>query len=159
MYLGRTRFRLLITLAVLAGSLGWSLGRLWPHWFLTELAVPVANAVTMWLISAALLVWTIVARPKLTRQKFAKPLPPIVAARTAALALSGSRAGSLVFGFYIGLLIINLNLTRTPEVTARLMTITLVLIAAALLIGVSLWLERLCEVKQPPDDGAAAQRT
>ena len=120
-----------------------------------ELSVPVANAITMWLISISLLAWTLVARPKLLRKDYAKRLPPIVAARTAALALAGSRVGSLVLGFYLGLLILNLGLTRTAEVTSRLLTIGAVLVAAVVLIATALWLERLCEVKQPPEDGSA----
>ena len=155
MRIQRTRYSLLVSLTVLAGALGWSLGRLWPHWFLMELSVPVANAITMWLISISLLVWTLVARPKLLRKDYAKRLPPIVAARTAALALAGSRVGSLVLGFYLGLLILNLGLTRTAEVTSRLLTIGAVLVAAVVLIATALWLERLCEVKQPPEDGSA----
>lgn len=155
MKIERTRYSLLVSLTLLAGALGWSLGRLWPHWFLMELPVPIANAITMWLISVSLLIWTLVARPKLLRKDFAKRLPPIVAARTAALALAGSRAGSLVIGFYLGLLLINLGLTRNSEVSSRLLTIGLTLLAAVVLVGTALWLERLCEVKQPPDDGSA----
>ncbi len=151
----RTRYSLLVSLALLAGALGWSLGRLWPHWFLMELPVPVANAITMWLISTSLLIWTLVARPKLLRKDFAKRLPPIVAARTAALALAGSRAGSLVLGFYLGLLIINLGLTRNAEVSSRMLIIGAVIVAALVLVATALWLERLCEVRQPPDDGSA----
>lgn len=158
MKLEKTRFSFLATLAVLAGAFGWSLGRLWPHWFQMQMSIPMLNAWTMWLIALSLLIWTIVARPKLLRKKNSIPLPPIVAARSAALALAGSRVGALVLGFYLGLLALNLNLPETPDGNDRLITIGLIVLAAILLIGTAIWLERLCQVKQPPsDDGATAK--
>ncbi|NBU32035.1 MAG: DUF3180 domain-containing protein [Actinobacteria bacterium] len=153
MKLDRTRPSFLVALAVLASALGWSIGRLWPHWFMVQLSVPWINAVTMWFLAITLLAWTLIARPKLQRKKIGPRLPPIVAARTAALAMSTSRVGSLVFGFYTGLLILNLGLTRTSEVGYRISIIGLILVAAAILVITALWLERMCEVNDKNADG------
>ena len=156
MKLERTRIASLISLAVLASVLGWSLARLWPHWFLTQMPVPVVNAVTMWLLAATLLIWTILARKRLQSSKPETRMPPLVAARTVALAMAGSRVGALVCGFYLGLLAANLRLTRTADVSNRLLIIVLVEVAALVLTIAAVWLERICQVKQPPTDGTGA---
>lgn len=152
-----TRINFLASLALLAGALGWSLARLWPYWFLVQLPVPAINAVTMWLLAATLLIWTLLARKRLQSSSPANRMPPLVAARTVALAMAGSRVGALVFGFYLGLLIMNLQLTRTTDVSHRLTTIALVTLASLVLTVTAVWLERLCQIKQPPTDGAGAE--
>lgn len=107
----------------------------------------------MWLLAATLLLWTLLARKRLQGDSSANRMPPLVAARTVALAMAGSRVGALVFGFYVGLLVINLQLTRTPDVSQRLLIIALVALAALVLTVTAVWLERLCQIKQPPTDG------
>jgi len=156
MKLERTRLSFLVSLGIFSAAFGWSLARLWPHWFLVQLPVPTINAVTMWLLATTLLIWTLLARKRLQSEKRENRMHPLVAARTAALAMAGSRVGALVFGFYLGLLAVNLQLVRTPDVSQRLFTISLVAIAALILTATAVWLERLCQIKQPPtDDGSA----
>lgn len=157
MKLQRTRLSFLAYLVLLAGALGWSLARLWPHWFLVQLPVPAINAVTMWLLAVTLLIWTLLARKRLQGKEPGNRLPPLVAARTVALAMAGSRVGALAFGFYLGLVAVNLQLTRTPDVDQRLITIALVAGASLLLTVTAVWLERICQVKQPPADGTGAE--
>lgn len=139
-------------MGIAASAFGWSLAKLWPHWFLVQLPVPVINAATMWFLALTLLIWTLMARKRLQEEKPSNRLHPLVAARTVALAMSGSRVGALVFGFYVGMLIVNLQLTRTPDVSSRLLIIALVTVAALTLAVVAVWLERLCQIKQPPTD-------
>jgi len=157
MKLQRTRISFLLYLVSLAGTLGWSLARVWPRRFLVQLPVPAINAVTMWLLAATLLIWTLLARRRLQGKEPGNRLPPMVAARTVALAMAGSRVGALVFGFYLGLAALNLQLTRTPDVDNRLITIALVAAASLLLTVTAVWLERLCQIKQPPTDGTGAE--
>lgn len=156
MKLERTRISFLVTLSVFTSAIGWSLARLWPHWFLVQLPVPALNAITMWFLALTLLVWTLMARKRLLGAKMTNRLHPLVAARTVALAMAGSRVGALVLGFYIGLLAVNFQLTRTPDVSNRLRVIALVAVAALLLCIIAVWLERLFQVKQPPTDGSDA---
>ena len=156
MKLERTRITFLVWLGIFSAAFGWSLAGLWPHWFLVQLPVPPINAVTMWLLATTLLIWTLLARKRLQSEKRENRMHPLVAARTAALAMAGSRVGALVFGFYLGLLAVNLQLVRTPDVSQRLFTISLVTVAALILTATAVWLERLCQIKQPPtDDGSA----
>lgn len=156
MKLERTRISFLVWLGIFAAALGWSLARLWPHWFLVQFPVPSVNAVTMWLLAGTLLIWTILARKRLQGHKPGNRLHPLVAARTVALAMAGSRVGALASGFYVGLLAANLQLTRTPDVSQRILTIVLVAVASLVLTLTAVWLERLCEIKQPPSGGADA---
>lgn len=157
MKLERTRVSFLVSLVVLCAGLGWALARLWPRWFLVQLPVPAINAVTMWLLATTLLIWTLLARKRLLSKKPGNRMPPLVAARTVALAMAGSRVGALVFGFYVGLVGVNLQLTRTPDVSQRLKIISLVAVAALLLTVTAVWLERICQIKQPPSDSTGAQ--
>jgi hypothetical protein len=150
MNLTKTRIPFLAALALLAGSFGWSLAHLWPHWFDVQMPVPAMNAVTMWTLSAVVLTWALIAKSKLQAQNPADRLPALVAARTAALAMAASRVGTLVLGFYIGLACVNLRITVTADVRHRLLVIALVIVAALILIIVALWLEHLCRIKQPP---------
>ena len=152
MKLQSTRISFLLGLGAVSAALGWSMARLWPHWFLVQLPVPSINAATMWLLAITLLVWTLLARKRLQGEKSASRMHPIVAARTVALAMAGSRVGALVFGFYFGLLAANLQITRTPDVSERLFTISLVAVAALVLTATGVWLERMCQIKQPPTD-------
>ena len=156
--LERTRISLLVYLVSLAGTLGWSLARVWPHRFLVQLPVPAINAVTMWLLAATLLIWTLLARRRLQGDNPSHRMHPLVAARTVALAMAGSRVGALVFGFYLGLAALNLQLTRTPDVSQRLLTISLVACASFVLTVTAVWLERLCQIKQPPSADADTER-
>jgi len=152
MKLERTRISFLIKLGTVGVALGWSVAQLWPHWFLVQLPVPFINAATMWLLAITLLIWTFLARKRLHDAKPENRMHPLIAARTVALAMAGSRVGALVFGFYVGLLVANLQLTRTPDVSQRLFISTLVALAALVLTATAVWLERLCQIKQPPTD-------
>jgi len=57
----------------------------------------------------------------------------------------------------VGLLVINLQLTRTSDVSQRILIIALVALAALLLTVTAVWLERLCQIKQPPTDGTGTE--
>jgi len=147
-----TKPSLLAALALLAGSLGWSLAHLWGQWFDTQMPLPWLTAVMMWLLAVSLFMWTISARSRLNPKPGQPRIHPIVAARSAALALAASRTGALVFGFYGGVLIFNLDLMATDAGRARVIIAGLILLASLLLIVVALWLERLCRIRKPPSD-------
>ncbi|MDD2857104.1 MAG: DUF3180 domain-containing protein [Candidatus Nanopelagicales bacterium] len=145
-----TRIRLLLVLAVLAGAIGWAVavlvsgqaGRVVPVTWLAPL--------TLWFLAVALLVWALLARPKLQRRPGSRRMAPLVAARTAALAMAASRTGALVAGFYLGLAVGTLPSQQTPAGSESLWAAALSTAGAVALVAAALWLEHLCRL---PSDG------
>lgn len=145
-----TRIRLLVVLAVLAGAIGWAVAVLVSG--LAGRAVPVTwlAPLALWFLAVALLVWTLLARPKLQRRKGSRRMAPLVAARTAALAMAASRTGALVAGFYLGLAIGTLPAQHTPAGSESLWAALASAAGAIVLVVAALWLEHLCRL---PSDG------
>jgi hypothetical protein len=148
-----TRIRTLVILAVLAAAMAWGASELVAGQTGRAIPVPWLAALTMWLLAVALGVWALLARPRLRRKEGARPMQPIVAARTAALAMAASRTGALVFGFYVGTLIGALPL-RISEAGQETVTRAAVASAGALaIIVIALWLEHLCRLPEDDDEG------
>jgi hypothetical protein len=81
-------------------------------------------------------------------------LEPVVAARSAALALSSSRVGSIALGFYGGVLLLN-ALTLDTEASHRCVRITsATVVASFVVLVVGLWLERICRLPNNLDKAA-----
>ena len=160
MNLAPTRPTLLVALAIFAGSFGWAVAHLWSNWFDTQMPIPWLTAVMMWILTISLFVWTMNLRSRLNPKPGQPRVHPITAARSAALALASSRAGSLVFGFYLGILIVSFSdagsfiFTNLPATTARdrIIISFLVIVASFLFVVVALWLERICRLPKPPVD-------
>lgn len=145
-----TRIRLLLALAVLSGSIGWALAVLVDKQSGRAVPIPWLAAVTLWFLAIALFIWTVLARPRIKRKPGHRPMAPLVAARTAALAMAGSRTGSLVAGFYAGVCIGTIP-ARATEAGSATLWISLVSAAGALaLTAAALWLEYICRL---PSDG------
>ena len=145
-----TRLRLLFALGILAGSIGWAVAVLVYSQSGRVVPIPWLAAVTLWFLAVALFIWTLLARPRIKRKPGHRPMAPLVAARTAALAMAGSRTGSLVAGFYLGISVGTLPSRATEAGTATLW-ISLASAAGALaLAAAALWLEHICRL---PTDG------
>ena len=152
-----TRLRVLFALAVIAAAIGWGAmvtmqgrsGRVVP--------VPWLAPVTMWFLAVALLVWTLLARPRLQRRDGHRPLSPFVAARTAALAMAASRTGSLVAGFYLGMGLGAIPAHQTPAGAASIWAALATTVGSVALVAVALWLERLCRLPNDGDNGGAGR--
>lgn len=147
-----TPLRLLVALAALAGAVGWGISALVMGQAGRIVPVPSLAPITMWMLAVALLGWTLLARPRLLRQPGSRPMHPVLAARTAALAMAGSRTGALIGGFYAGVLLAVIPRTETQTGLTTLWAAALTVSAALLLIVVALWLERLCQLPAR-DDG------
>lgn len=147
-----TPLRLLVALAALAGAVGWGISALVMGQAGRIVPVPSLAPITMWMLAVALLGWTLLARPRLLRQPGSRPMPPLLAARTAALAMAGSRTGALIGGFYAGVLLAVIPRTETETGLSTLWAAALTVAASILLIVVALWLERLCQLPAR-DDG------
>ena len=88
-----TRLRLLLGVAVVVGVATWGVLRVVAAWRGGYPDITWVTPATLWLLAAALLGTALAARPRLRRKPGAKPLPPLVAARLAALALASSAWG------------------------------------------------------------------
>ncbi len=148
----QTKVSMLIVLAILAAAIGWSFAQLWPTFFGQGMPVSIGSAIAMILVFISLLVWTLMTRARLKPGTTLNRLHPIVAARTAALAMSASRVGSLVFGFYIGVLLANIAADFSSAGTDRIRISAVTATASLLTAIVAIWLERICRLKEPPSE-------
>lgn len=147
-----TRLRTLIALAVLAGAVGWGTVQVVDAWFGRVLPVPWLAAAALWLLAGATGYWAVSSRPRLQARPGVRPMPPIVAARTAALAMAASRIGSLVAGFYAGVAVAMVPALGTPSGSAAFWAATLAAVGSLALVVAALWLEHLCRLPIGPED-------
>ncbi len=145
-----TKVRLLVALAVIAAALGWGAITLVAGQTGRAIPVPWLAAATMWVLAFAILVWALLSRPRLQRRPGAKPMPPLVAARTAALAMAASRVGALVGGFYLGMAVGSLGMRGTEAGSGTFTASAAAAVGSLALAAAAVWLERLCRL---PLDG------
>lgn len=150
-----TTWRLLLAVAVVAAAAGWAVTRLVDALAGRALVVPWSLPVVMLGLAGVLALWTRSVRARLARRPGTEPVPPLLAARTAALALAGSRTGALVGGFYVGVVVGLAPARESAYVRELLLAAVLTVVGSALLVAVSLWLERVCRLPDPPPGEAA----
>jgi hypothetical protein len=155
----QTKISMLAVLAILAAAVGWSFAQLWPTFFDQGMPVSVGSAIAMVLVFVTLLIWTLMTRARLKPGATLNRLHPIVAARTAALAMSASRVGSLAFGFYVGVFLANIAADYSSAGADRIQISAVTAIASLLTAAVALWLERICQIKEPPSNGDSINGT
>lgn len=148
-----TTVRLLLLWAFVAGVLGW----MFADWVdeqgrLPE--VPWMSVLVIWVVAIFMLVWTLVARRRLRPDPGKPRMAPLVAARTAALSLAGSRTGAVVFGGYSGMALRLLQETAVAAGRERLVAASLAALGGLALAALSLWLEHICRLPEDPANGA-----
>ena len=148
-----TPIRLLLLIAVIGAVIGFALANVMNGQSGRALPVPYLAAVTLWLLALALFIWAYLAKPRLRRISGTVPLAPIVAARTAALAMAASRTGSLVAGFYLGLGLGTLPDIATPAGSSTMWASGGAMLGAVALVAAALWLEYLCRLPNEGDSG------
>lgn len=153
MKLGPTSIRLLVVLAVIAAATGWALLTLVLGQTGRVIEVPWLSAGSLWLLAGAVAVWAWMSRPRLLRLPGARPMPSLVAARTAALAMAASRTGALVAGGYLGLGVAAVAERGVPTGQQTMVASFVSAAGAVALTAVALWLEHLCRLPQRDDDG------
>ena len=154
--LAQTRISFLFALTFISGAIGWAIANIWPAVFSQAFATPWLTAITMWLVAAALSIWTLLARKKI-KPEIGKPrLDPLLAARSAALAMSASRVGAIALGFYVGILIENLFFSDSLASKERALISGLTALASLLTIVFGLWLEHICRLPLPPAESKTA---
>lgn len=144
-----TRTRLLVALAVLAAAFGWSLARIVDAFAGTSVPVPWTAPVVMAVLALALALWARGTRDRLAGKPGTKPMEPLVATRSAALAMAASRTGAIVGGLYAGLALALAPSWPVPYGRERVIVAGLTVVASLLVVLAGLWLERICRI--PPD--------
>ncbi len=155
----QTKISMLAVLAILAAAVGWSFAQLWPTFFDQGMPVSVGSAIAMVLVFVTLLIWTLMTRARLKPGATLNRLHPIVAARTVALAMSASRVGSLAFGFYVGVSLANIVAGYSSAGADRIRISVVTAVASLLTAAVALWLERICQIKEPPSNSDSINGT
>jgi hypothetical protein len=79
-------------------------------------------------------------------------MAPLMAARTTALALAGSRVGAVVFGLYGGIALRLLQETAVAAGRERLLASALAALGGFVLAVLSLWLEHNCRLPEDNDE-------
>ena len=146
MSLRPTTWRLLVAIAAIAAALGWATARLVDAFADRSLSVPITMPVVMALLALTTALWARGTRARLAGRPGTKPMDPIVAARSAALAMAASRAGALVAGFYAGVLVDLVPRFDVPGVRERGVIAIATVVMAVLLALAGLWLERICRL-------------
>jgi hypothetical protein len=143
----------------IATIVGYFLPSIYENIFATYIPVSMNTVFALILLDFALLYWLLIFKNRLKNARDNKqdasrrksPPHPLVAARTVALAFAGSRSACLILGFYLGTIFNFLpNLELSPIKTR--FSISLVILAlSAILLGFSLWLEKICRIKDSND--------
>lgn len=144
-----TRLRLLVVVALVAGVLGWAVTTLVDAYAGRSLPVPWTAPVVMALLALALVLWARGTRARLARRPGTRPMEPLVAARTAALAMAGSRVGAAVAGFYLGVALALSGSWSVAYVRELILLSLATSLASVGVVAASLWLERI--LRLPPD--------
>jgi Protein of unknown function (DUF3180) len=142
-----TSISVLIVAALAAAALGWLLLSL-SYSLLPQLPWSPAVVLAVLAVAEGLLAQNTSAR--IQRKPGTPRVDPLAVARYVALAKASSLVGALSAGFSAGLLAW-LVVEPTKAARADVPTAAGSLIAAALLVGAALWLERSCRIPGDPD--------
>ncbi len=142
--------RLLLAIAAVLAAIGWGVTRLVDAYAGRSLPVPWTAPAVMVVLAIALALWARGTRDRLAGKPGTKRIEPLVAARSAALAMAASRTGAVVGGFYAGVAIALAPMWDVPYVRERILVSLAALGGAVLVVLGALWLERICRL--PPQD-------
>ena len=146
-----TSWRLLLATGVVGSAIGFLGARFWDLWTGSPPAVPWArSSCCSFLLLAS--PWPLDAASPHPASGGHPPLDPFTAARTAVLALAGSRAVAAVAGVYLGyagFLLIDL----ANDYRRRMVVIALAAALAGIALALAaLWLEHICRIKDDEDE-------
>lgn len=147
-----TRVRVLVAMALVCAALGWGLVQVVASWSGRLIPVPWLAAAALWIMAGALAYWTLLSRPRLQGRPDVKPMDPIVAARSAALAMAASRIGAVMLGFYAGVAFAMAGRLGTPSGAQAFWSATAASLGALGIVVAALWLEHACRIPLGRDD-------
>lgn len=164
-----TRWLPLLGFAAIGLSAGWVAVLVVERMSGRVLLVPWIAPSALWLLALAVVIWAIVSRPALVdpheeQRRSGRPvpatvsptrvvrhgrrrMPPLVAARTAALAMAASRTGAAIGGLYLGIALALLPRLSAPTGSASFTSAVLSFLACAVLTAAALWLESMCRLR------------
>jgi hypothetical protein len=149
-----TKPRTLLLLALLGAVGGWVATALVDAVAGRSFPVPLTVPALMLVLALSVFVWARGTRARLEKRPGTKPMPPLLALRTAALALSVSRAGAFIGGFYLGVAVALSPSWDISYVRGLIVAAVVTAIGSALLVAAGLWLERICRIPPSEDDEA-----
>ena len=166
-----TRKRFLAFLVVIGVTVGVSIAR--AYFASMDRLFPLKSTTPLFVAAMclSLLWWTLIVRKRLLHLQVqrhiaknpatpfalsAKPLEPMTAAITVALAFSCSRAGALACGIYAGIAGSYLAHLGSDDVKWRLAYAGLTALLALILAVLGVWLERICKLPSPPAGAEAS---
>jgi hypothetical protein len=140
----------LFVVALAAAALSWVLiGRYYGD--VPQLTWLPALTLVLLAVIEAIAARTVKAR--IDRRPGTEPIDGLAVARLVVLAKASSVAGALFTGVYGGVLVwVWSESSNNPHASADVGPATEGLVAALLLVGAALWLERCCRVPEPPPD-------
>ncbi len=151
---------LLTALVVIGAALGWGMSVVVDGWTGRALPVPVLAGAALWLLGIALIVWGAMIRPRLNarvdpaRHPSIDPLPVLVAARVAAIAMAATRMGAVISGLYLGIAIATVASGLSTPATQQTLWAALLAGTGAAVCAVAGWrLERWCLLPHGDGDG------
>lgn len=98
-------------------------------------------------------------RARIHRKPGTRPVDPLVAARTVALAKASAIVGAVMAGLWGGLLAYTVPHRNDLAAAHGDMVVAAVgVVGALLLVGAALWLEYCCRAPKPPDDDSDLDR-
>lgn len=150
-----TSIRMLLVVVLIALLTGWQAGS-WIDGMGRLPVIPWLAVLIVWVVAAFVGVWALVARRRLRPESGAARMSPLVAARTAALALAGSRTGAVVLGLYGGTALRLLQETAVGAARERLAAAALASLGGLALAVLSLWLEHICRLPEDRDGATGA---
>jgi len=159
-----TPVRLLAALAAIAAAIAATLANLSGALTSRLLPVPASPIPACLLIALGIAIWALLLRSRFAAHRSwaegrrgpgsrpaPPPVPPLLAARSLALALAASRVGALVLGSYLGLAVMFLGEWQLPAGRERVVLAVAGLLGGLTLSAAALWLERVLRV--PPTPG------
>lgn len=167
-----TRVVPLVSLAAIGLAIGWVAVELVDRLSGRILSVPWLAAGALWLLALAVLAWAVISRSSLVdshdregsrvrpatvtatpgQRPTRKRMPPLVAARTAALAMAASRTGAVIGGFYLGIALALISAIGTVTGASSLGAAIACVVACLLLVIAAVWLESMCRLRDRGDD-------
>lgn len=115
-----------------------------------SLPVPWSSAVTVAALAVVLVGWAWNFRRRLRSER--ERVDPFVAVRTAALAMSASRAGAITAGLFAGVGLWYAADLSSPAARERVVICAVGVVASIVLVVAALWLERICRLPDADDD-------
>ena len=154
-----TTLKNILSFILIAAIVGYLIPNIYENITATYIPVSSNTVIALLLLNLTLLYWIVIFKNRLkdAREKTQdiskrkSPPHPLVAARTVALAFAGSRAASLILGFCLGAILNFLpNLDLSP-IRSRFSVSLAIIALSAVLLGLSLWLEKICRIKDSDD--------